>query len=936
MKVGFWYLCLVLVSLAGGLRAETVRVPVTADVSIMAHPRETRLNAGALSTIKLKSWQHIVLAQFPAERFRGRVVRGATLHLHWAGGDPTHSDYLRRVGVSTVASPWGEGTGQGEEVPGASSFLFAQLDQRPWAYPGSDLTAVIFGQGHTIYSSVPASRPDGDGWQTVAVDGRLLRAYVAGLSYGLALYDDLGTDWSISPEGRWSIRNMPNRVMHSREQSQFAPYLIVDLGERDTQPPSAPTDLALQDAEPDLGGPLLTWQAPADSLGYFVRYQPGESLNWGLASEVPRYLIPLASEPGSTERLPLGDLELTPGEPYTFAVWAVDAAGNLSPAATVTARLRTRQRMYRFQASPPAAPEAAPPGKYPVGPVRVWALEASEKVDAQGKPVGFRAERLGSASALWDGRQPGVRLRAARNEFVAFHLIVEGRAKRVAVEVGEWSGPGSVRPEVTLWREWYVQADGRYIPDPLVPLKGPFAIPDPEQQVPGQQVGALLVDLYVPHRAQPGSYRVPLRVSADGRSKDLQLFLQVLPLELPDELTFRVELNSYGTPGGEAELNDHRLAHRYRTTLNNLPYSQSGHVSAGSAPKLVDGRLDWTEWDRRFGPLFDGSAFADLPRAGVPVGEFYLPLHENWPGDIRRAWTGGYWADEAFPEDYRQLFVQVSRQFAQHFRQKGWTRTQFQFYLNNKNTWKVQGSRTGSSPWVLDEPVDQKDFAALAYFARAFRQGVDEVEGDVDLVFRIDISRPQWQRSTLDGLVGLAVVGRRAFDRYNRLVRQRARKTGEMLFAYGSPNEVPQSNSRLVGWAVGSWSKGADGILPWQTIGRDASWEEADRLAVLYPAKKRFGYEGSYPSLRLVAFRRGQQDVEYINLLRTAAGVPRDALARALVVALGLADEKAVLGAHFDFGGVDFSGLTASDFTRLRRLLQRELLALPSRPESAE
>jgi hypothetical protein len=183
-------------------------------------------------------------------------------------------------------------------------------------------------------------------------------------------------------------------------------------------------------------------------------------------------------------------------------------------------------------------------------------------------------------------------------------------------------------------------------------------------------------------------------------------------------------------------------------------------------------------------------------------------------------------------------------------------------------------------------------------------------------------------------LVGLAVVSQSSFDRHNRLVRERAEENGEVLFVYGSANELDRSNASLVGWAVGTWAKGADGILPWQTMGQDASWEEADRLAVLYPAKSRFGrpassagLPGAYPSLRLVAFRRGQQDVEYVNLLRRAAGADRDAVAHALIVALGLADEAMVVREDFSPGALDFWSLDAGRFARLRTLLQHELLA---------
>ena len=90
---------------------------------------------------------------------------------------------------------------------------------------------------------------------------------------------------------------------------------------------------------------------------------------------------------------------------------------------------------------------------------------------------------------------------------------------------------------------------------------------------------------------------------------------------------------------------------------------QDGCARAGIATRLD---FDWSAWDRRFGPLLDGSAFADLPRKGVPVECFYLPLHENWPSPMEGNYNGDYWADRAFPESYRRAFVAASRQIAEH------------------------------------------------------------------------------------------------------------------------------------------------------------------------------------------------------------------------------------------------------------------------------
>ena len=131
-----------------------------------------------------------------------------------------------------------------------------------------------------------------------------------------------------------------------------------------------------------------------------------------------------------------------------------------------------------------------------------------------------------------------------------------------------------------------------------------------------------------------------------------------------------------------------------------------------------------TEWDRRFGPLLDGSAFKDSPRGAVPVETFYLPLNENWPMSIDRGFTGGYWPDDALTAPYRAQLVEASRQIAEHVAQHGWTNTVFEFFLNGKVYYKQQSWSRCSSPWIFDEPVNAQDFAALRWYGLAFHEGL--------------------------------------------------------------------------------------------------------------------------------------------------------------------------------------------------------------------
>jgi len=64
---------------------------------------------------------------------------------------------------------------------------------------------------------------------------------------------------------------------------------------------------------------------------------------------------------------------------------------------------------------------------------------------------------------------------------------------------------------------------------------------------------------------------------------------------------------------------------------------------------------------------------------------------------------------------------------------------------------------------------------------------------------------------------------------------------------------------------------GGDGIVPWNTVVGSQAWDRAEPLTVFYPGTK-FGRNEPFASLRLKAYRRGQQDVEYLALLAQHPG----------------------------------------------------------------
>jgi len=340
-------------------------------------------------------------------------------------------------------------------------------------------------------------------------------------------------------------------------------------------------------------------------------------------------------------------------------------------------------------------------------------------------------------------------------------------------------------------------------------------------------------------------------------------------------------MNAYGLPEGQ-ETAYYRLAHAQRSCLNCLRYNWRGEVSGGCAPRTAaDGSWDWTAWDRRFGPLLDGSAFADLPRGRTPVDAFYLPLNENWPMEHERAYRGGYWIENAYPDSYWAEFRAAGRQFARHIAEKGWAGTSFEFYLNDKVFFKARrGSWSGcSAPWIFDEPVNTQDFWALRRFGREF---LSATGGAGNLVFRCDISRPEWQRDLLDGVCGEEVLSGEMRPYRDRILARQARY-GQRFLVYGSPNRIGTANLQCSAWCLDAWCLGADGVVPWNTIGTARSWVAPDQTCLFYPTE-----HGPLPSLRLKAFSHGQQMVEYLTIFTQLAGHDRRAVAAALGRELGL------------------------------------------------
>jgi hypothetical protein len=532
---------------------------------------------------------------------------------------------------------------------------------------------------------------------------------------------------------------------------------------------------------------------------------------------------------------------------------------------------------------------------------------------------GPRSGTLREKSTIWDAGTGRVSLRAASNEFVSFQVIVERvgqplKGLRVAVSDLAGAGGTTVRSgrEIEVFVEHYISlfsnakdawnlatyyGDKRWFPDGLIPAtaKGwdTVDLPEPRLNVEGQMVQGFWIDVYVPHKTRPGTYKGKVTISAEGiPAQDLGVDLEVLPWELPDEVSFICELNTYSTrfanafqARGQAEVARieeafHKMAHAHRCTLNIFP----GYPSRRDRPaaKVVDpayvpktageGKdmhvVDWSAFDKRFGKYFTGEAFKDCRRKGVPLTHFYLPFSLGWPSDFNNYYDNR----EKYEAEYTAMF----KEFDKHIAEKGWKATQFQLYYNGKKQF--------GEPWNTDEPKDKDEYDALRYYGQLLIKAVGERKDRAsNMRYRVDIGTYRTAKDQMDGIIDLRNVNYEvtpeAFwgDWPSGMKATRAR-LGDQWWHYAK-DDVRQRHTRL-DWAMMSpiiygwsgWDLKTSGYCLWECMG----WNQEDPfnksgaiwsyVVMWYPGRK-FGIEGPIPNMRLKGFRRGLQDYEHLAFL---------------------------------------------------------------------
>jgi len=460
----------------------------------------------------------------------------------------------------------------------------------------------------------------------------------------------------------------------------------------------------------------------------------------------------------------------------------------------------------------------------------------------------------------WRGFPPTLLLSGARNEWLGAQLILSSprAVGPVSVEVGELRSEGAVidRKNIQLLRAIYVPVKtatersgstgpGEY-PDPLVPFADPYS--------PGRkEVGApfslprgrnqpVWIDLYIPPETAPGIYRGEITVTARGRpAKAVGIELAVWSFTLPSRRSLPVFFDLYayrfargeGVPFALSDASWEVLKH-YEIMAHDHGFV-NGHWGIMPGGAGSGGTVDWTDYDRRFGPLLDGTLFADR----TPPACWELPFPENWdPGE--------------------EALRAYCREVVHHWEEKAWDlTTAFAYVFDERGPLNPQVKRYGE---ILKEAGGDR----LNYFYT---------------------SPPH------PNLFGVVDIWCPRASEYEPAAARTRQLQGERAFFYhaGEPSVGLMCLDAIgVAWRTWSWiawKYGADGFFDWASnFWGDSPYTDPashggdnGNMYLFYPGKKLDtiglpSIKGPVSSFRMKMVRRGIQDYEYFLLAR-AEGV---------------------------------------------------------------
>jgi hypothetical protein len=898
------FLFVIFVSFVANLsNGEVIRLTTTADIWLSdAVPAERNTSMGANPRMKLKGIQEMAAVRFDATPIVGREVKSARLFLKKSGDEKIR--YLR---LSTINQDWVEGKSEQSYGPpdGATWFYADAESKKAWSWPGSGFCDVIMTSGHSL-ASYSEERDEDDGWMSFEVAPALVYSMVAKDTDGLAMQDGGNLD-------------LHNNFVFSRESKGGGPYLETEVGGKLDEIPAAAkanASPAPEEAHLTTGGLRIEIE-PAPSIFCYCLTLDGQL--------VPRWRVPHPANRGGTGVSPVNVIldDLAPNKRYKIEIAAISRSGQRSPPTLLTAISSAALP------TPPVLNPPKPPSGNKIETPKFFILPPLVKLSAQTlQPQSDDLEsNFAAANSVWNGHS--ITLDGARGEVVSFQIVVPNDQPTItATTLRNETGDEVAASNLDVyWLRLVRNKDKNLQPAYAIPLSQSQKSPSP----------FVHVDLYIPKDAKAGRYTGTLSING---SQNVQIELLVYDFTLPDRLSFWPELNAYSIP--KNHLDYFRLAHDHRCVANFWHFEPR---TRGQGEQI---HVDWEQYDRDAGPILSGEAFKKTRRGAIPVECMYLPYNDNWPTNLtpETYHYTGYWPhrgedkkflvehsltappiDQAFSADYLAAYRAVEAQFIDHFKDRGWNRTEMQCYFGGKQSHRIN---FGSNHWwTTDEPSFLHDWLALQYFDRLWCDARGSASVD-QWPTRADISRPHWQGDFLDGVTQVIYYGAGGSSSAAMVhrIREHVRDGHFKVRFYGSCNPDNQSNLITIAWLLDAYLNGADGALPWQTIGSEKALDDNDGgafggNALLIPAN-RFN-QSVVADLRLKAMRDAEQLIEYLHLLAQRRHLNREQLQAMVAQVLPLGASPAAANPTADTDR--FMGPKEWQLADLRRQLARLILA---------
>jgi hypothetical protein len=538
--------------------------------------------------------------------------------------------------------------------------------------------------------------------------------------------------------------------------------------------------------------------------------------------------------------------------------------------------------------------------------VQVWAVSDGVRVSPttgrllEARPdihKDYPAGDYRARNPVWDSATKTVSLKAARNEFVAFQLImdIERPVEDVDVELLELKDPDGRRitgHNIGIFKEWYVhvrhpstgyQATSLgpdWYPDALMPKRRardwsgfPFSIPDLYNNIQNQRNHAVWIDIFVPNersQAPPGRYTGTAEVSWKGGRDGVTVALDVWDFALPQEnhLPGDIWNGSMKNMPPEQEMQYYQFCRQHRVLP--LIYAYRPKVSV-QGTKVS---LDWTEYDKRLAPYLDGSAFTEQygywgPGYGEPVDHMMLPF------DIKRK-NGTAWPIDV-PEggptpDYEAVWKEVGRQVRAHLdKDPNWRKVMKIAFLNG-----------------LDESYNEEAYKLMLYYGRLLHEAM----GRGWFKYRVDGGYSREAMDKLSKEVELWICHTEDFEAGDI---EHYRKLGVDRWFYG-PMMYPSRQAggcgtntfldenllmeRAIPWVAWKYLSGwVHWEFDWHAY---AAWFDPETVKrpgrscndsgqLIYRGAV-MGYKEPIASIRFKSLRRGLQDYGYFWLLTEKTG----------------------------------------------------------------